>query len=290
MSFIAILLSIAIELGVKSLESWRRFDWFYQLTDWILLKMQSTSLRNGAVTVVAVLAPVVLGVWIIVSILNGIWVVFAFLFSLFILSMTLGPHDPLRVSQEYLHALENNDLDAAKLHAATMLEDEADENHVVTAQDVKEKLFIKLVTHILGVFFWFIILGPVGAVIFRANCLLEERYKGVQSGFADSINDLYKILLWIPARLTVVGFAIVGSFVHTLESMRHISDFWKMDSESLLIECGLGAMSPSDTPSDVAEENEPDVSSIHMALAMAKRTVVAWLTVLGLLVITGTLS
>lgn len=286
MSFIAILLSIAIELGVSALENWRRFGWFHKLTDWILLKMQNTSMGDGAVTVVAVLAPIVLAVWVVASVLNGLWVAFAFLFSLFVLSMSLGPHDPLRSTQKYLHALEQNDMDTARQYAEAMLENEVNGNHVVTAQDVKEALFIKLVTHILGVFFWFIILGPVGAALFRANCLLRERFKGVQSGFADSINDLYKILLWIPARLTVLGFAIVGSFVHTLESMRHISDFWKMDSETLLVECGLGAMYPSEE----AEENQPDVNSVHMALAMGKRAVVAWLTVLGLLVITGTLS
>lgn len=286
MSFIAILLSIIIELSVKALEGWRHFGWFEQLTDWIRLRMRDTSVGNGPVTLLAILAPVVLGVWLLAAMLNGVWVVFAFAYSVIILSLSLGPHDPLRVAQDYLHALEANDMAAAKNHAEIMLEGEADENHVVTAQDVKEMLFIKLVTHILGVFFWFIILGPVGAALLRANCLLTERYKGDNDGFSDAVRDLHRILLWIPARLTVLGFAITGSFVHTLESMGHISDFWKMDSEKLLIECGLGAMYPSDE----VEENQPDVNSIHTALALAKRTVIAWLTVLGIMVLVGWLA
>lgn len=286
MSFIAILLSIFIELSVKALEDWRRFDWFEQLTDWIQLRMRETSLGAGPVALLAVLAPVVLGVWLLTAVLNGVWIVLAFLFSVIILSMSLGPHDPMRVAQDYLHALEANDMVAAKNHAELMLGSETDENHVVTAQDVKEMLFIKLVTHILGVFFWFIILGPVGAVLFRANCLLTERYKNSNDGFSDAVRDLHRILLWIPARLTVLGFAVTGSFVHTLESMAHISDFWKMDSEKLLIECGLGAMYPSDE----VEENQPDVNSIHTALALTKRTVIAWLTVLGIMVLIGWLA
>lgn len=286
MSFIAILCSIFIELGLKALESWRRFDWFDQLTDWILLQMKNTRVPEGPVTLIAVLAPVVILAWILAALLSGVWILFAFAFSVFVLSMSLGPHDPLRLTQEYLAALENNDLEAARINAELMLGNEPGDNQVSTAQDVKEKLFIKLVTNILGVFFWFIILGPVGAVLFRANCLLKNRYEGVQNRFADSINDLHRILIWIPARLAVIGFAVTGSFVHTLDSLNHFSDLWKMDSEKLLIECGLGALSSGVQ----VEENQPDLISIQMALALSKRTVIAWLTVLGILVIAGWLG
>ena len=286
MSFIAILCSIFIELGLKALEGWRRFDWFDQLTDWILLQMKNTSVQEGPITLIAILAPVVLVTWIIAALLSGVWIIFAFVFSVFILSMSLGPHDPLRMTQEYLAALENNDAATARTLAEALLGKEVSENDVVTAQEVKEKLFIQLVTNILGVFFWFIILGPVGAVLFRANCLLRNRYRGENNGFVDAINELHKILIWIPARLTVIGFAITGSFVHTLESMNHFSDLWKMESEKLLIECGLGAMSSAIQ----VEENQPDLTGVHMALALSKRTVIAWLTVLGLLVIAGWLG
>lgn len=286
MSFIAILISIFIELGLKQLEDWRRFGWFDQLTDWILLQMKNTRVQEGPVMLLAVLAPVVLTTWLIVAILGGVWIVLAFVFSVLILTLTLGPHDPLRVTQEYLAALDQNDQEAAAMHANTLLGDRSSDELAVTVQNAKEALFIKLVTHILGVFFWFVIIGPVGAVLFRANCLLRARYAGVSNGLADAIEELHRILIWIPARLAVIGFAITGSFVHTLESVSQLSDLWKMDSDKLLVECGLGAISPV----DASQENEPDIHGLHMALALVKRTVLAWLTVLGLLVITGWLA
>jgi AmpE protein len=286
MSFIAILISIFIELGLKQLEDWRRFGWFEQLTDWILLQMQKTRVQEGPVTLIAVLAPVVLATWLIAAVLSGVWVVFAFIFSVLILTLTLGPHDPLRITQEYLSALEQNDNDAAAAHATTLLGRTADGDLAVTVQNMKETLFITLVTHILGVFFWFVILGPVGAVLFRANCLLRARFAGANNGLVAAIEELHRILIWVPARLAVIGYAITGSFVHTLESVSQVSDLWKMDSEKLLIECGLGAISLADE----SKENEPDVHGLQMALALVKRTVLAWLTALGLLVITGWLS
>jgi AmpE protein len=286
MSFIAILISIFIELGLKQLEDWRRFGWFEQLTDWILLQMKNTRAQEGPLTLIAVLAPVVLVTWLIAAVLSGVWVVFAFIFSVLILTVTLGPHDPLRITQEYLAALDQNDEEAAAAHIKTLLGSTSDDDLAVTVQNMKETLFIKLVTHILGVFFWFVILGPLGAVLFRANCLLRARFAGANNGFTNAIEELHKILIWIPARLAVIGYAVTGSFVHTLESVSQLSDLWTMDSEKLLIECGLGAISPADETKD----NEPDIHGLHLALALVKRTVLAWLTVLGLLVITGWLS
>lgn len=282
MSFIAILLSIVFELSIKSLEGWRQFAWFATLTDWILLQMQKSSFRDGPIAVVAILAPVVLGVWLIALLLSHVWIVFGFIFSVFVLLMSLGPVDPMRQAHDYLQAMQSGDMAEANRHAARLLAREADDDPAVTAEQVKQVLLIRLCENILGIFFWFILLGPVGAVLFRASCLLRLRYDGVQGGLADAIFDLYRILMWIPARLSVFAFALVGGFVETLQSLQHFSDLWKRDSEGLLVEAGLGAI-----PSSPTEDSEPDLTGVHEVLALSKRTVIAWLTILGLMVISG---
>lgn len=282
MSFIAILLSIVIELSIKSLESWRHFAWFATLTDWILLQMQKSSLRDGPVAVLAILAPVVIAVWLVALLLTHVWVVFGFLFGVFVLLMSLGPVDPMRQAQDYLHAMQAGDTTEANKHAEALCGRPADDNPVLTAEQVKQSLLIRLCENILGIFFWFVLMGPVGVVLFRATCLLRIRYDGVQGGLADSITDLYRILLWIPARLCAIAFALVGGFVETLQSLDHFSDLWKRESESLLIEAGLGAI-----PASSNEENQPDIGGVGEVLALSKRAVVAWLTVMGVMVIAG---
>jgi AmpE protein len=282
MSFIAILLSIVFELSIKSLEGWRVFGWFSTLTDWVLLQMQKSSLRDGPIAVLAILAPVVLGVWLVALLLNDAWLVFGFVFSVFVLLMSLGPVDPMRQAHDYLKAMQAGDIAEANKHAEALCARQADDDPAVTAEQVKQALLIRICENILGIFFWFVLLGPVGAVLFRATCLLRLRYDGVQGGLADAISDLYRILLWIPARLSVIGFALVGGFVETMQSLQHISDLWKRDSESLLIEAGLGAI-----PSSTSEDNQPDLTGVHEVLALSQRTVLAWLTVMGLFVIAG---
>ena len=132
--FIVILISIAIEIGIKPLDHWRRFGWFSQLTDWVLHQMQSTSVRDGPIAVLAILAPVVLGVWLVSAMLGGVGAFFSFLFSIFVLSMSLGPTDPIRQAQAYAAALEQDDQELANASAADFLGHSVSDDPAVTAQ------------------------------------------------------------------------------------------------------------------------------------------------------------
>ena len=278
--FIAILISIAIELGIKPLDAWRRFDWFSRLTDWVLHQLESSSVRDGPIAVLAILAPVVLGVWLVTYALSGIWL-FAFVFSVFALSMCLGPTDPIRQAQAYAAALEQGDANTANARAADFLGRSANEDPHVTAQTIKEQLFVRLCVNILGVFFWFIVLGPVGAVLFRASCLLQERYESASGGLAHAIRELFNILLWIPARLTVLSFSIVGNFVDTAHSLRNYSDLWRRDSRELLSASGLGALHIPDQ----SDDGQVDIEHLAHTIALAKRTVLVWITAFALIII-----
>ena len=278
--FIAILISIAIELGIKPLDAWRRFDWFSQLTDWVLHQLQSSSVRDGPVAVLAILAPVVLGIWLVTYALSGVWL-FAFIFSVFVLLMSLGPSDPIRQAQLYATALEQGDEVSANARAADFLGHSVSEDPVVTAQTIKEQLFVRLCVNILGVFFWFIVLGPVGAVLFRASCLLQERYQDATGGLAHAIHELFNILIWIPARLTVLSFSVVGNFVDTAHSLRNYSDLWRRDSRELLSAAGLGAIHIPDQ----SDDGHIDLEHLAHTIALVKRTVLAWITAFALIII-----
>jgi membrane protein required for beta-lactamase induction len=244
-------------------------------------QMDSTSVRDGPVVVLAIVAPVVSAVWLVTAMLGGVWSFFEFLFGLAVLSMSLGPADPIRQTQQYIQALQDEDAEGAKLHAGQLLGMEINEQPVVTAQRVKETLFIRVCSSILGVFFWFIVLGPLGAAMFRLSCLLQDRFAGTQSGLANSVLDFYQILMWVPARMTVLCFAIVGSFVDVTHSLKKVSDLWQRDSDELLYEAGLGALHIH----DCSAEDKVDIEALVHCLSLAKRAVLAFVTVLAIFVI-----
>ncbi len=278
--FIAILLSIAIELGYKPIENWRRFDWFDQLTDWISHQFAARKIQQGPLTIVAILLPVGLAVWLVSVLLGALAGILAFIFAVFVLSMSLGPRDPIRLAQEYAHALQQDDKETANHLAADFLGEDVQDDTATNLHAIKRLVFVRLCTHILGVFFWFIFLGPVGAALFRASCLLKERFNREETGLAQSANDLYDILMWVPARLAIFSFAIVGNFADVVHAVRHFADFWQRDSDSLLADSGTGALhQPDDAPDSI------NIDAFVDAVLLAKRTVLAWITFFALVVI-----
>ncbi len=279
--FIAIIAAIAIELSFRRIEQWRGFAWFTQFTDWVVHRFDSSSVRDGPVVVLAILAPLLFAIWLVSAMLGGVWNLFDFVFSVLVLVLSLGPADPLRQTQDYLDALQNDDGEAAKSHASSLLGREADENPVLVAEHVKQSLLIKICSSIIGVFIWFIVLGPIGAAMFRFSCLLKERYDDVQTGFAKSVKDLYNILMWVPARITVLCFAIIGNFVDVIQSLQKVSDLWQADSDALLSETGVGALHEP----DLSDDDTVNKKHVHDCLLLAKRTLLAFLTFLAIFVI-----
>lgn len=279
--FIAIMASIALELSFRIVDEWRRFGWFAQFTDWVCHRLDSISFSNGPLMVIAIIAPLLIAVGLVSSILGAVWGGLDFIFSVLVLTLSLGPVDPIRQARDYVKALQSNDADEASLQASKILGCEVDEEPVLVAEKVKQVLLIKSCSGIIGVFVLFIILGPIGAAMFRLSCLLKDRYADVQTDFAKSVNDLYAILMWLPARVTVLCFALVGNFVDVVHSLKGISDLWQTDSDELLIETGIGALHECDL-SDTEKVNDEHV---YDCLSLVKRAVVAFLTLLGVVVI-----
>jgi membrane protein required for beta-lactamase induction len=107
----------------------------------------------------------------------------------------------------------------------------------------------------------------------------------MESGYAAAARDLYRIMIWLPARLVVLGFALAGSFVDTVSMWKSFTDIWRIDSEGLLIESGLGAISHE--PHTEEGEGTPDVEGVAQIMALIKRTLLVWLAALALLTLTG---
>lgn len=283
MSFIAILLSIIIETFFRQIDRLRHFKWFSHLTDWIVHQLKNTSAANGAVAVLIIISPTVLAVGLFDWILDSQWVGFSFIFSVLVLSYSLGPVDPFNSTQGYLDAIQNEDAAGAAQHVEDLLGTKNNASDILIAQEIKETLPVQLYENILGVFFWFVLLGPVGAIMYRLSCILKERFDGTQSGFSSAADDLYRILVWIPARLSVIAFALVGNFIDTFQSLNGIKDLWKRDSKSLAVESALGALHLTSE----LDDDKPDIDGVVHILALCKRAIIVWITVLGLLVIAG---
>ncbi|MEO8855496.1 MAG: CobD/CbiB family protein [Burkholderiaceae bacterium] len=169
--------------------------------------------------------------------------------------------------------------------------------------------------HVFGVLAWFSVLsalglGPAGAVFYRL-CEFVPRYwhhkseallQPVSGASMDVASRAWGLVDWLPARITAVGFAVVGGFEEAIESWREYEQQGPVDNDGVIlaatagaINLGLGpaarrAHSPAaamdslaDAPLPGAPRLEPEVGHLRTVVGLVWRTVVMWMVLLALL-------
>lgn len=290
MSLIAILLSLFVESFWSGLDQLRRYDWFERYIVAILPRLEGLRLPAGPLTVLAIVLPLVFAVWLIYAMLAGVWSGFAYVYSVAVLILCIGPQDLNRQVQNYLDTLERDDEDEARRLACEILGYACDENDppMQTAENLRESILSQIVDRVLGVFFWFVILGPLGAVLFRVAQLLQQYALNDGSPLSQAAQRLYAILYWLPARLCVIGYALAGNFVDTMSYWNSPADLWQRESRDLLIVSGVGSLRQDMRINSEKWLEEQDISiGVSHALSLVKRTVIVWVVVLALLTLAG---
>ena len=82
-------------------------------------------------------------------------------------------------------------------------------------------VLVQVNTRIVSVLFWFAILGPFGAVLYRtALQLIDKPVAGLRekTELMQRITTFVGVLTWLPARFTLVAYALAGKFDGTLAS------------------------------------------------------------------------
>ena len=286
MSLISVLIALAVEHFYKQIGELRQFGWFARYHDKVFNKLEGQPFRDGPLGVVLILGAVVLAVWLVNAMLAGVAIVFSFIFTVVVLIYCLGPRDLEKDVQNFTQAVERGDIEAAEIMAGEFLDTPpGDKNAADLIKHVEAGILIHANARVLGVLLWCMLLGPVGAALFRLSCQLKSRLAADDSAYANAARDLYRILMWLPARLSVVGFALTGSFVDTMSNWSNVSDMWRRDSDDFIVISGLGAIRHE---LDVEQrESETDLVCIHHVMALVKRTLLVWVAILAILTLTG---
>ena len=287
MSLLSVIFALIAESFISSLAEIRQFDMFHRYEAWLRDKLPHFYFQNGTITLLIVITGVVFIVWLLSTMLGNVLGLFEFIFGVVVLVFSIGPRDLAEDGHKVINAFESADYEQANLHASDLLGYEVSLPPQELAQTVKESILLQANSQMLGVFFWFIFLGPVGAVLFRLSCILKEKNRSVTDDFAEASRELYRILVWLPARICVLSYAVAGSFVDTMSDWGSLSDFWQRDSEDFIIASGKGALRYDDRLHAEDGDEEPDINGIKLALALVKRAVIVWVVFLGLLTVTG---
>ncbi len=169
-----------------------------------------------------------------------------------------------------------------------------------------EEALVASYQHVFAVVFWFVLLpGPGGAVLYRLSSFLYRRWSASGNdelaAFGSFAGDVYRLIDWAPARLTGIAFAVVGDFEDAAYCWRTQARKWADPALGVVLASGAGAMgvrlgmpflselSPVDRP-ELGLGDEADVAFLDSTVGLVWRALVVMLFVLLLLALARAFS
>jgi cobalamin biosynthesis protein CobD/CbiB len=245
--------------------------------------------------------------WVIVCIaiydfLCEIHVVLGWIWNVAVLYLAMGFRQFSHAFTEIVEALRLGDLDRARQLLSEWRGESATEyNGTEIAKVAIEEGLVGAHRHVFGVIFWFLILpGPSGAVLYRLAGLLEQKW-GSRSDedygeFGQFARKVFYYIDWVPVRLTAMGFAIAGDFEDAVHCWRTQATAWMHPELGIVLASGAGALgvrlgetlhhhgTVSFRP-ELGLGDEADVNTMASAAGMIWRALVIWLLVIGLVAV-----
>lgn len=100
--------------------------------------------------------------------------------------------------------------------------------------------------HVFAPLFWFMLLGPAGALLYRLARHFCYAWGGRGEGdlgeFGAFARRAFAVIDWLPVRLTAVSFAVVGDFEDAIFCWRSQAGRWPEEAAGTLLAAGAGAL------------------------------------------------
>jgi adenosylcobinamide-phosphate synthase len=326
MSFFAILCALLIEQARPLSSPNAVYNGVLSWTRWTSRNFDAGKLQHGwVVWAIAVLVPtgLVLGVhWLLIM---TVGLPFAVLWSIAVLYATLGFRQFSHHFTGIRDALEDGDEPLARSLLAHWRQIEvANLPRSEIVRHVIEHSVIAGHRHVFGVFAWFSILaalglGPAGAVFYRMSEFVSRYWAhkdGVHIqpsslGVQYAAQRMWAATDWLPARITALGFAVVGRFEDAIDCWRNDAQRFPNANDGVILAATSGAvnvrlgggvlafgplvdqvppthggdMTPmlSRSHSGSTLGSEPDLTHLRSVVGLVWRSVVMWMVLLALL-------
>ncbi len=275
--------------------------------------------------------------WLLVWTLGWPGLVLAFAMHAVVLYLTLGFRQFSHHFTVIREALDAGDEDAARKALADWKQvDASDLPKSEIVRHVIEHSVLAAHRHVFGVLGWYALLaafgfGPAGAIIYLLSEFAQRYYtrRSVQVGSLHVSPSLvaagqqaWLVVDWLPARVTALGFAIVGNFEEAIDSWRNFAQRLARtgladgmnDNDGVILAATSGALNvrlggealkevfspmtsqvfqadataplgapPADAEATTTAGREPSVAHLRSIVGLVWRSVVLWMLLLALL-------
>ena len=278
----------------------RQYDWYVDWLRWLSARFGEGSAWRGRFGIAIALLPPLLVVGLFQVALDApLLGLVGLLFAVAVLVYAWGPRD-LDVDVDAITATSDP---VARREAAARLWPVGHEP-LMDGASLVEAVFRNALRRWFGVLFWFLLLGPVGALLYRLAVLSVEGESAVQvpSATAQGAQRLLAALDWPVAQLMTLSLALVGNFDTVLTAWREAGG-----ASLSLANRFLGAVARASVRSELVEEASDyaddhgvvparymavaaDLPELRDAMSLVWRCLLVWLAVLALFVIAGWVS
>jgi adenosylcobinamide-phosphate synthase len=307
-------------VAALALEQWRAFEWrgaveraFIGYVRGIEQRLNGGTFGQGALAMVLAIGPPVVVTGLVWWIANRMHPAFGLAVNIVVLYLLMGFRHFSHSVSAIVAALKGGDLVAARRALAQW---RGGVTADIASQDVArlaiERGLADAYRQVFGVLFWFMVLpGPVGAVLYRTAVLLADEWKGVVPGsdvsapvrslsvFGEPARQLLRWIDLITVRLTALSFAVVGDFEDAVYCWRTQASAWPVahggHTYGILLATGAGALGVQlggpmhvdggdvDPRPDIGVGDHVEADVLPSAVGLVWRALILWLLLVFLL-------
>jgi AmpE protein len=275
---VSILLVLVICRGLPEAARLRNFSWWRQWLDHLAQSSTTSALALGVGVPLLLCA---LMQWGLRGTLFGLT---SFLFAAFVLFYCWGPRDLERDADAIAKAPDSERRVAA---AQALRPDGPGAELAFDAEALVAATFSAALKRWFGVLFWFGLLGPAGALLYRLTQMLAG-----MPAYTAQTQRAAAILDWPPAHLMALALALASNFDAVFKTWR---DWHAAHKGNFEVDPGfLDAIARASVDADVAADGHALDQDAHSplvalddAIVLVRRILVVWLTVIALIVLAG---
>ncbi len=254
MSLISLILALILEQWRPLADRWQLHGLLEGYSGFLESQFNAGETHHGTVAWVLAVVPLVLGTWLIYWLAahaGPLGPVVALAVNVAVLYVTMGFRQFSHAFTAIQSALKEDDLAQARRSLGAWLNrDCTDLTREEVARLTIEEALAASHRHVFGVAFWFVVLpGPAGAILYRTAMFLARRWSVVDparspeyANFGKFSRDAFSVLDWVPVRITAAAFAAVGDFEDAIYCWRTQAAKWSEPALGIVLAAGAGAL------------------------------------------------
>lgn len=165
------------------------------------------------------------------------------MFSILVLYFTLRFGRLGELPEQIATQLRDHNLQAARQLLADWQKCDTQAYSAAEVSRVGIETTLRRAHHILiAPIFWFLLLGPAGALLYRLSHALQSECLADQAKFGGFAQRAFDWLDWLPARFTAGCFAVVGDFEDAVYCWRTQAAGWPDQALGIVLSSGAGAL------------------------------------------------